>query len=126
MAGPVILELPTPPSVNAAYANRKGGKGRGRYKTALYKAWLECADAFLLQQKRALNGRIPVTGECELSIRLPANVRGDASNRIKVCEDYLVSRGITGDDKHNRKVSIERDASLDGHCVVTVTSVEGE
>ena len=115
-----VLTLPTPPSVNAAYRNVPG---RGRAKTATYIEWMDEADAAFLQQQRSIRR---VEGTYELAIRIPANTRGDISNRIKVCEDYLVSREITSDDKHNRKVSIERDESLtDGFCVVTITPVEG-
>lgn len=113
----VVLRLPVPPSVNAAYRNT----ARGRCKTKAYTDWLAEADALFMTQKRGLR---PINGPCELSIRIPAKTRGDASNRIKLAEDFLVSRQITGDDKHNRKVSIERDASLTDDCVVTITPAE--
>lgn len=38
------IKLPIPPSVNAAYVNRKTGKGVGRYKTKRYKSWERQAD----------------------------------------------------------------------------------
>lgn len=118
----ISLELPTPPSVNAMFANSKNGSGKGRFPTRAYKRWLAEADTRFLVQKWRVLGKIPVSGPCEISIRLPKGTRGDVSNRIKACEDYLVSRGITGDDKHNRKVSIERDESL-SCCVVTIIPV---
>ena len=99
----MIINLPVPPSVNALYANRKGGRGPGRYKTATYKAWLANADTYYLAQKRRVD---PVSGPAIVTIRIPANTRGDVSNRIKAAEDFLVSRGITNDDRHNHKVSI--------------------
>jgi crossover junction endodeoxyribonuclease RusA len=121
----ISLELPTPPSVNAMFANSKNGKGRGRFPTQTYKRWLAEADARFLVQKWRVLGKIPVPPPCEISIRLPAKTRGDVSNRIKACEDYLVSRGITQDDKHNRKVTIERDETLtDGLCLITITPAE--
>lgn len=113
----ITLLLPTPPSINAAYRNTP----RGRAKTAAYRDWIVEADAMLLQQKRAVKDRL--TGPCELHIKLPMETKGDISNRIKVCEDYLVSREITGDDKNNHKVTIERDPSVDC-CVVTVMPLE--
>lgn len=109
----IVLHLPVPPSVNAMYRNVAKV---GRVKTGEYLKWLVVADAHYLSQKRGIK---PVTGPCEIAIKLP-RCRGDISNRIKATEDYLVSRGITGDDKHNRKVSIERDGSLTC-CVVTIT-----
>lgn len=114
----MILNLPVPPSINEAFANRKGGKGRGRIKTAAYRRWLIEADKHLLMQKRGLT---PMRGPLVIEIRLPATIRGDVSNRIKIPEDFLVSRGLTGDDRHNHKISIERDESV-SLCVVTITA----
>jgi Holliday junction resolvase RusA-like endonuclease len=118
--GVIVLMLPTPPSVNAAYRNVTG---RGRVKTAAYTEWEEDADEAYIQQKRGVK---PIIGERELEIRIPANTKGDVSNRIKAIEDYLVSREITGDDRFNRKVSIERDVSLFDLCVVTVRRVTAQ
>lgn len=115
----MIIRLPVPPSVNALYANRRGGKGYGRIKTAGYRTWLADADKWLLTQWRGLQPK-SITGPCNVTIRIP-KVRGDASNRTKAAEDYLVSRCITGDDKHNRKVSIEIDERLSSYCEVEVT-----
>lgn len=99
-----VIRLPVPPSVNALYRNVRG---RGRVKTRLYRQWIKQADKHLMLQA----WDIPNGGKCELMIRLP-KIRGDVSNRIKAAEDYLVSRGITADDKHNRKVSVEVDETL--------------
>lgn len=115
----MIIRLPVPPSTNALYANRRRGKGYGRIKTSSYHRWTADADKWLLTQWQAIKPHT-VTGPCALAIRLP-KIRGDASNRIKCVEDYLVSRAITGDDKHNRKVSIEIDERLSSFCEVTVT-----
>jgi Holliday junction resolvase RusA-like endonuclease len=115
--GVIVLMLPTPPSVNSAYRNVTG---RGRVKTAAYTEWEEDADEAYIQQKRGVR---PILGVREIEIRIPDNTKGDITNRIKLLEDYLVSREITGDDKFNRKVSIERDVSLFDLCVVTVRRV---
>jgi Holliday junction resolvase RusA-like endonuclease len=124
----IVLRLPVPPSVNALFYNRRKGavgrngkKLRGRGKTDEYKAWLDEADGWLLEQKRGLT---PITGPCSMRITIPAKTRGDVSNRIKSVEDFCVSRGLTSDDKNNRKVSIEA-----GHvacCVVEITPMQGE
>ena len=103
------LRLPVPPSVNALYFNRKGGKGRGRIKTPAYRSWLAEADGWYLTQRRQVQCQ---SGKLHIEIRLPP-IRGDATNRIKAAEDYLVSRGITGDDRHNHKVSVEIVTELD-------------
>ena len=112
-----ILRLPTPPSVNALYYNRKNGKGRGRVKTPAYCKWLAEADGWYLMQKRQIQ---PQSGRLSIEIRLPS-IRGDASNRIKAAEDFLVSRGITGDDRHNHKVSVEIVPELDCCEIFIVT-----
>lgn len=112
---PVTINLPLPPSLNNMFINI----GRGRAKSKDYRAWLKAADAAFLEQKRKIHR---VTGPCEIHIKVPTKTRGDISNRIKAAEDYLVSREITGDDKHNRKVTIERDDAV-AWCVITVTPV---
>jgi len=113
----LILRLPLPPSVNAAYGNRQG-PGRGRYKTAAYKAWLVEADKWLLKQKRGL---VPVFGPAMVCVRLLMKMRGYVSNRIKVAEDFLVSRRITSDDKNNLFVGAVRAAEIPmGECEIVV------
>ena len=111
-----VLRLPVPPSVNALYGQRWGKKGKGRYKTKRYVEWLRQADKMLLTQQPWRGGTM--TGPLELEIRLP-KTRLDATNAIKAVEDYLVSRLITADDKHNRKVTVEIDPRLDC-CEVTI------
>jgi crossover junction endodeoxyribonuclease RusA len=98
----VILLFPIPPSSNNLYANSEYG---GRFKSKKYKAWLKSADRYYWMQKAKIK---PVFGACVIRIKVPQKMRGDISNRIKALEDYLVSRKITGDDKNNSKVSIER------------------
>ncbi len=112
------IVLPIPPSVNAAYANNKSGRGRGRFKTAAYRAWLLHADVMYLQQKRTLE---PVKGPAMVVIKLPMKMRGDISNRIKVPEDFLVSRGLTSDDSKSVHVGAIRSADVkDGFCEIVV------
>lgn len=111
--------LPLPPSVNASTRNVRGV---GRVKSGKYRAWLRAADALYLSQKRGIS---PVTGRCVLRISVPAAMRGDVSNRIKAIEDFLVSRELTDDDRHNWSVTIERDEGVPaGQCrVVAVAKI---
>jgi hypothetical protein len=114
----LILTLPIPPSVNAAYANVPF---IGRVKTKAYRRWLKQADAYYMTQKRRL---IPVTGHCIVTVRLPEAMRGDVSNRIKIAEDYLVSRELTSDDTNNVRVAAERAAHVPiGFCEIEVRPV---
>lgn len=102
--GVTTIRLPAPPSVNAAYRNVSG---RGRAKTKAYRDWLVEADNYLLAQRHTIGD---FSGRLSIRIRIPEKTRGDVSNRIKLIEDFLVSRGVTGDDSNNYKVSIERAA----------------
>lgn len=114
----MILHLPLPPSVNEAYGNNSRGKGRGRFKTKVYRQWLKDADAYLLSQKRGL---VPVHGPAMVVIKLPMSMRGDVSNRIKISEDFLVSRGLTSDDSKNVFVGAIRSADVErGLCQIVV------
>jgi hypothetical protein len=100
------FRLPVPPSTNNAFVNVQR---RGRVKSKSYTAWLREADKwYQLQRLHALK---PILGPRSLRILLP-KIRGDASNRIKLIEDYLVSRGLTGDDRDNVKVSIAVDPQI--------------
>ena len=54
----LTLTLPVAPSANNAFPNRKGGKGR--FKSAKYRAWLKDADAYYVLQK--LHREKPIRG----------------------------------------------------------------
>jgi Holliday junction resolvase RusA-like endonuclease len=66
---------------------------------------------------RQVNEKQPA-GQLQIAIKIPLKTRGDASNYIKAPEDYLVSRLITADDRHNWRVSCEK-ADVDC-CVVEI------
>lgn len=107
---PICLVLPVPPSTNNLFVNSK----RGRFKSQRYKDWEDEADGCLYQQKHGV-----VVGKYIVEISLPEMMRGDIDNRIKGLVDFLVGKGITPDDKHMRKVSIERDPAVEpGWCHV--------
>ncbi len=106
------IRLPIPPSVNQAYGNSPNSKGKGRYKTRQYKAWVKAANQMALCDGLFLHGQRPfVTGPAKILIRVP-KIRGDISNRIKVMEDWLVKQGFTDDDQYNLEVTIMVDMSL--------------
>lgn len=109
----LMFHLPVPPSVNGLYFNLPN---KGRAKTKAYTKWVREADKWYTLQ--GLGKLKPIIGPAELTIKLPS-IRGDASNRIKICEDWLVSRGLTSDDKNNRKVTVEIDPALTD-CLVEV------
>lgn len=96
-----MLRLPKPPSVNSMFAT--DFKTRRRFKTKVYTNWIKEADEWLV------NTVLPtVETEYHLEIILP-RTRGDIDNYVKPIADYLVSRGVTPDDKHMRSLSVRRD-----------------
>src|SRR5216110_3054906 len=90
----VVLEIPFPPSINSAYPNR-GGKGRNRYRSAEYEAWLmECALIILMQKPENFGGK-----RVDVWIALDDSRQGDCDSRLKVCLDLLVKNEIIQDDR---------------------------
>jgi Holliday junction resolvase RusA-like endonuclease len=52
-------------------------------------------------------------------------IRGDIDNRSKGVIDFMVNMGLTPDDKHLWKVSIERNPNVPaGECHVTARSIK--
>lgn len=87
----IKLMLPMPPSVNALYANRRGG----RMKTAAYKAWIDEAGWRLHTQTcERIEGDVTVVYAFG-----PRCKKSDLFNREKALSDLLVSHGIIEDDR---------------------------
>ena len=86
------IELPHPPSVNAAYINLKRG---GRAKSQVYKQWLKDAEAALWGQKIThFDGWVRVV----YTFRVPDNRKRDVANLEKCLSDFLVKMGILKDE----------------------------
>lgn len=116
----IIINLPLAPSLNNAYVS----VGRRRVKSKAYRDWLTSADQWLWPQYRKLPG-IPVEGPFSVHVAVPQSMRGDCSNRIKLVEDFLVSRGITGDDRHCQKATAEKSREVSDQCCrVTIQPLE--
>lgn len=108
------FELATPPSVNAMYANRRGG-GRGRVPTRAYESWQRGELKALIAQRAK-----PVLPPVNVSISLPSTMRGDADNRCKPTLDLLVKAGVIPNDNRNivRSITIDfHDAPMMKVCV---------
>lgn len=104
----VTLFLPFPPSVNAAYANRKFGKGRGRFKSKAYTDWLKEADAAFLRQKAKRTIGRPIAGPYEVHMTFAMERRrwnSDVDNRVKVCSDALKRYELIEDDRKCEKLT---------------------
>jgi Holliday junction resolvase RusA-like endonuclease len=107
----ITVKLPLPPSLNNAFFNLPKG---GRAPSRAYKQWMASAGWDLKAQRPA-----SLLGPYEAHIilpKMPAN--SDPDNRVKPLLDLLVTHKITPDDKHCRKITIERD---DTAALVTMT-----
>lgn len=86
-----FITVPAPPSTNALFRNVAG---RGRVKTAEYKAWLDTAGWRLKAQRpAAVPGRVVVVIGIERE-----NSCSDIDNRSKALLDLLVSHKIIEND----------------------------
>jgi len=117
------VTLPLPPSMNNLFGNQprflRGIKnGGGRYKMPAYKAWLTEA-GFMLK----IEPKWRVPGHIRLSLFLPAKMRGDASNRIKVVEDLLVKHGRIDDDRNVVELRVTKTWADPATCRVVVEPV---
>jgi Holliday junction resolvase RusA-like endonuclease len=113
----LTLTLPVAPSVNSAFLNRKGGHGYGRIKSSKYRAWIKNADAHYMVQKRDV---VPVHGPYVCGMIFPNKLKGDLDNRGKLILDWMVSRGLTSDDKFLRSLHLVRDNTPDGYVIIQV------
>lgn len=105
------VEIPVPPSVNNAFANRKGG---GRIKTRAYRAWTHEA-GWTVKAKVPAADR--VSGPFRISINLPRKMAGDIDNRVKGIVDVLVAAGRIDDDQHMEELHVRRRHNGDGALV---------
>jgi Holliday junction resolvase RusA-like endonuclease len=117
----ITLVLPIPPSANDLFDG--GQKTKRRFKSQRYRDWEAEAGSSLWEQKPLGT----VIGAYEVAIILPEMMRGDVDNRIKAVVDFLGPKGmgLTPDDKHMWKVSVERNPNVEpGWCHVTARSIK--
>jgi Holliday junction resolvase RusA-like endonuclease len=94
---------------------------RGRVKSQRYRDWEAEAESALWEQRP----KGIVIGAYEVGITLNEMIRGDIDNRSKGVIDFMVNMGLTPDDKHLWKVSIERNPNVPpGECHVTARSIK--
>ena len=91
-ADSVVLRLPVPPSSNAVWAVKAGGKGLRLSDT--YARWLVDA-GWRVQQQRP--GKI--SGGYALALYLPASSRMDLDNSIAGISDLLQLQGVIDNDR---------------------------
>lgn len=119
----LTLSLPVAPSANNAFANRKGGKGFGRVKSGRYRAWIKQADDYYVLQR--LGRATPITGPYTCKMVFP-ELRGDLDGRAKLILDWMVSRGLTPDDKHLRKLELEKEFEGNGLVWIVVREADAQ
>jgi Holliday junction resolvase RusA-like endonuclease len=109
------LTLPLPPSTNNLFKTVQHG---GRAKTGSYRDWIKTAGWNIEQLQIA-----PLRGRYELTIMLPAAMRGDISNRIKAVEDLLVAHRLTDDDSRCDAVIARRHERIAPKTCVVVAKL---
>jgi Holliday junction resolvase RusA-like endonuclease len=122
----VSVNLPLPPSVNDAFAARRGS--HLLMKTAAYHAWTRAVrDEF---EPGKLTLPTLQYGAYGLWVSLPAKMRGDIDNRVKLLSDMLcVSRkddfrlAIVKDDDHMDALFVERGGAPPDRVIATVTTL---
>lgn len=118
----IVLDLPLPPSTNAAFA--RGGAGHRTGRTAAYRWWIRC----VLDEFRGKETPRLTAGEYALWLDLPSKMRGDTDNRLKLVSDMLKEGpqklGVVSDDRFMRDHHVcPLFKGVPGRCTVTLVSL---
>lgn len=108
----VALNLPRPPSVNQLFANIPG---KGRVKTAAYRAWIAAAGWMIKAQRPQ-----PIRGKYNLLI-LVGPTRADLGNCEKAVSDLLQALGVIENDRLGEEIALKRSDDVPAnqvHCIV--------
>lgn len=119
--GPVVINLPFPPSVNALFGQAPGHK---RYPSAQYKTWQTAAEWTLLTARPP---RVPGPVFLLFEFVAPDKRQRDVSNYIKAPEDLLVRHNVIDGD-HNevvRRIEAKWSEGEEG-VRITITSERQE
>lgn len=114
--GGIIIDLPTPPSVNRIWRANRAGPNKVSISPE-YRAWKKHADQTALATGQ-FRGLKTISGPFEARIILRRQP-GDLDNRHKGILDWLQSRGVIADDKYCEKLTLEWGDAPHG-CRVTV------
>lgn len=107
------FHIPRPPSVNNLFANVPG---KGRVKSANYKAWITEAGLRLNQQ--TANAPM-ISGPVKVCMILDKG-RADIDNLCKPVLDLLVKHRLIHDDRNVNELHVLHDTGHKGTCSVTV------
>lgn len=119
--GAIIVDLPTPPSVNRIWRANKAGAKRVSISKE-YDSWKKSADglSFQLGQFRSIR---TLRGPFEADIVIKRIPGSDLDNRIKGVLDWLQSRAVIENDRHAEKITIKwarREGEAPWGCRVTL------
>lgn len=112
----IIIDLPTPPSVNRIWRANRAGKNKVSISPE-YKSWIRSADALALSTGQ-FRGLKTIVGPFEARIVFK-RVPGDLDNRVKGVLDWLQSRSVVVNDKYCERLTLEWGDAPTG-CRVTV------
>jgi Holliday junction resolvase RusA-like endonuclease len=115
----IIIDLPTPPSVNRIWRHNRAGPKRVSISPE-YDKWKRQADAMALSMAQ-FRGLKTIVGPFEAKIVLK-RIRGDLDNRAKGVLDWLQSRAVVADDKYCERLTLEWGDAPAG-CRVTVKPI---
>ncbi len=100
------VDIPVPPSVNNAYFNKRLRSGKTiRVMTDSARSWKQ-GTAWLIKGRVQADRRID--GAYDVLLELPAKMRGDADNRLKLGIDALVMSGRVSDDVNARETTARK------------------
>lgn len=100
------VDIPVPPSLNNAYFNKRLRSGKTiRVMNPAARAWKE-ATAWLIKARVQSCQRI--VGAYDVLVELPAKMRGDSDNRLKLAIDALVMSGRVSDDENARETTARK------------------
>lgn len=119
MSAHLTFDLPLPPSANALFANVRG---KGRVKTAEYKAWIEEARWHIITAWRTA-GQPEVGRDTPMRLSLRLGLTGrrrDLGNCLKAVEDVLVRELPIPDDRYTDRIVIIRDETIPGIARVCI------
>lgn len=113
----IVLDLPTPISVNRIWRVAKAGHV---IKSQVYKRWIKEADAMLLDLGQ-LKGVKPITGRFAATI-IVRRVNLDLDNTAKCPMDFLQARNFILNDKLCEELTLRWGDAPTG-CRVTVRAI---
>lgn len=118
----IVFRIPTPPSANRMWANRKGG---GKRLSPEYDLWLSVAGWEMKQQTTTWK---PAVWDYHLNVTADVG-RLDLDNAVKPINDLMQKMGVVTNDRNCKKVTITDVAYTtmtlkENECLVIIKPME--